>query len=137
MRIVALLFAFSSTALAVHHNKMPDPPCGIPKDVFYDIDMMHAAKDCWSTDYTPCATNCQHVQSLFQHYWNHKGKCRLIRKLANNIPHDMLKESITHKNYFPTRQDCGEENNGFWKNKDGEYLKPTRDIFTLGDKHEK
>lgn len=137
MRIAALIIAFSSVTFGVHHKKLPDPPCGIPKDVFYDMDMMHAAKECWSNDYTPCGTNCLHLKSLFRHYWNHENKCYKLRELSNHIPSELYEKPLSHKAYFTNSQDCGQENNGFWKTPDGKVLAPKRATITLGDSNTK
>jgi len=100
---------------------MPVPPCGIPRHVFYDRDMVRTSQKCWDNDYIPCATKCKHLKSLIRNYWNKNPKCEKIHQLANHIPHEYYEKDISpNQAAFPNRQDCGKMLNGNWKSPKGE-----------------
>ena len=132
MRCFVLLLALLPVSLSFNMAKMPQPPCGIPKEDFYAPEMIEVSRQCWSSDYVPCATECRHIRTLLKHYWNSEPKCKAIKELGNKIPHYKLHDKIRSKQAtFPNRIDCGEDN-GSWKNPSGELIATRHTIILTG-----
>ena len=119
MRAFLLVCSSFVAVNAIDTTSFPEPPCGISRDDFYTPDMLNAQISCWDASYTPCATDCSHLKTLLNNYWNEDAKCQVIRTIADKIESTAPFE--TNMKFFPNRKNCGKQN-GKWVKPDGTYI---------------